>query len=179
MKNPLSERQRMQLTDIQPLEKWARLEQAIRARSGLRARVYDINGVGITDPSAHANALCPEIRSTAKGLTFICAVAHQNLAAMAQNTRKPVVEECDAGLIKIVVPIFCGDEFVGAAGGCGLLMADGEVDEFMINKTTDLPEARIAELVEGIATIAADEVDALTDFIAQAIRELVESARPV
>jgi ligand-binding sensor protein len=168
----------MQLTDIQPVEKWAQLETAIREKSGLRARVYDIHGVGLTDKSAHANDLCPEIRSTGKGLTFICAVAHQNLAAMAQNTRKPVVEECDAGLIKIVVPIFVGDEFVGAAGGCGLLMADGEVDDFMINKTTDLPEARIAELVEGIATISAAEVEALTDFIARKIRHLVDSARP-
>ncbi len=167
----------MKLTDLQPLEKWAALEAAIRDKTGLRARVYDVDGVGITDESAHANDLCPEIRSNPKGLTFICAVAHQNLAAMAQNTGKPVVEECDAGLIKIVVPIFVGDEFVGAAGGCGLLTADGEVDEFMINKTTDLPEARIAELAEKIDTISADALEALTAFIAAEIQRLVGKDR--
>jgi ligand-binding sensor protein len=164
----------MKLTDLQPLEKWAALEDAIRQKSGLRARVYDIDGVGITDKSAHANELCPEIRSTSKGLTFICAVAHQNLAAMAQNTREPVIEECDAGLIKIVVPIFVGDEFVGAAGGCGRLMTDGEVDDFMINKTTDIPESRIAELAASIGTLAENDVEALTDFIAEEIRRVVE-----
>lgn len=166
----------MKLTDLQPLEKWAALEAAIREKSGLRARVYDIDGVGITAKSGHANDLCPQIRSTAKGLTFICAVAHQNLAAMAQNARAPVVEECDAGLIKIVVPIFVGDEFVGAAGGCGLLMADGEVDDFMINKTIDLSEDRIAELTKSIATLSSDEVKALTDFIVSEIQRAVEKS---
>ena len=166
----------MKLTDIQPLEKWAALEAAIREKSGLRARVYDVDGVGITEKSAHANDLCPEIRSTAKGLTFICAVAHQNLAAMARNTREPVVEECDAGLIKIVVPIFVGDEFVGAAGGCGLLTAEGEVDDFMINKTTDLSEARIIELAEKIGTISAGTLDELTAFIVAEIQRLVAKA---
>ncbi len=163
----------MKLTDIQPLEKWAALETAIREKSGLRARVYDIEGVGITDKSAHANNLCPEIRTTSKGLTFICAVAHQNLAAMAQNTRQPVIEECDAGMIKIVVPIFVADEFVGAAGGCGLLTEEGEVDDFMINKTTELPEARIAELAEEIGTISPEELKALTDFITAEVQRLV------
>ena len=166
----------MKLTDIQPLEKWAALESTIRERSGLRARVYDVDGVGITDPSAHANDLCPEIRSTQKGLTFICAVAHQNLAAMARNAREPVVEECDAGLIKIVVPIFVGEEFVGAAGGCGLLTEDGEVDEFMINKTTEIPEEKIAELAARIGTISAAALESLTAFIAAEVQRMVAEA---
>jgi ligand-binding sensor protein len=166
----------MKLTDLQPLEEWARLESAIREQSGLRARVYDVDGVGITDKSAHANDLCPAIRSTAKGLTFICAVAHQNLAAMAQNTREPVIEECDAGLVKIVVPIFVGDEFVGAAGGCGLLAVGGEVDDFMISKTTELAESQITELAAGIGTITEANLAALTAFIADEIKRLVGSA---
>ncbi len=169
----------MKLTDLQPLEKWAALEDAIREKSGMRARVYDVDGVGLTDKSANANELCAELRQTAKGLTFICAVAHQNLAAMAQNTRQPVIEECDAGLIKIVVPIFVGDEFVGAAGGCGLLMAeDGEVDDFMIHKTTEMPETRIAALAEGIGTITASQVKSLSEFIRDEVQRAVDKVRP-
>ena len=168
----------MKLTDLQSLEKWAELEKAIHRKSGLRSRVYDVDGVGITDKTEHANKLCPEIRATSKGLTFICAVAHQNLAAMSRNTRKPVIEECDAGLIKIVVPIFVGDEFVGAAGGCGLLMADGEVDDFMINKTTDLPEDRIAALIEDLGTITLAQAAELTAFIEREIQRVIEAFRP-
>jgi len=164
----------MKLTDLQPLEKWIELEEAIRERSGMRASVYDTDGIGITGKSQHANDLCQEIRATGKGQTYICAVAHQNMAVMAQNSRFPVIEECDAGLIKIVVPIFVGDDFIGAAGGCGLLMEDGEVDDFMINKTTDLPEEKIAALAGSVATITPQEAEILAAYIAGEIDRVVK-----
>jgi ligand-binding sensor protein len=163
----------MKLTDLQPLAKWVELEEAIRLRSGMRASIYDIDGIGITGRSRQANDLCREIRATGKGQTYICAVAHQNMAAMSQNGRTPIIEECDAGLLKIVVPIFCGDEFVGAAGGCGLLMEDGEVDDFMINKTTDLPESKILELAGSVATITRVQAEELAAFIAGEIERIV------
>ena len=165
----------MKLTDLQPLEKWLELEEAIHQRSGMRASIYDIDGVGITGKSQHANDLCPTIRATGKGQTYICAVAHQNMAAMAQHGRAPIIEECDAGLIKIVVPIFCGDEFVGAAGGCGRLMAEGEVDDFMINKTTDLPEEQISALAESVAVISQQEAEDLAAYIAAEIGQILAS----
>lgn len=163
----------MKLTDLQPLEKWAAVEEAILRRSGMRARVYDIDGIGITDTSALANDLCREIRSSRKGLTFICAIAHQNLAAMAQNSREPVIEECDAGMIKIVVPIFADGEFVGAAGGCGRLLEGGEVDDFMINKTTGIAEDRVAALARDVDPITAAQAQDLADFIAGEIQKLL------
>lgn len=164
----------MKLTDLQPLENWIELEEAIRERSGMRASVYDTDGIGITGQSKQANDLCREIRATGKGQTYICAVAHQNMAVMAQNSRFPVIEECDAGLIKIVVPIFVGDDFIGAAGGCGLLMEDGEVDDFMINKTTDLAEEKITELAESVATITPQEAEILAAYIAGEIDRVVK-----
>jgi ligand-binding sensor protein len=164
----------MKLTDLQPLAKWVELEEAIRLRSGMRASIYDIDGIGITGRSRQANDLCREIRATGKGQTYICAVAHQNMAAMAQNGRTPIIEECDAGLLKIVVPIFCGDEFLGAAGGCGLLMEGGEVDDFMINKTTDLPEDQILELAGGVSTMTRAEAEQLAAFIAGEIDRIVK-----
>ncbi|MGD9331946.1 MAG: PocR ligand-binding domain-containing protein [Desulfobacterales bacterium] len=164
----------MQLTDLQPLEKWVELEEAIHRRSGMRASIYDVDGVGITGRSQHANDLCPAIRDTGKGQTYICAVAHQNMAAMARKGNAPVIEECDAGLIKIVVPIFAGDEFIGAAGGCGLLLEDGEVDDFMINKTTDLAEEKIAALAGSVATITPHEAEKLAAFIAGEIERVVK-----
>ena len=164
----------MKLTDLQPLEKWTELEEAIRERSGMRASVYDIDGIGITGQSQHANDLCPEIRATGKGQTYICAVAHQNMAVMAKNSRAPVIEECDAGLIKIVVPIFVRDDFIGAAGGCGLLREDGEVDDFMINKTTDLLEEKITDLAGSVATVTQQEAENLAAYIAGEIDRVIK-----
>jgi len=36
-----------------------------------------------------------------------------NIAAQAMRSRETVIEECDAGMIKLVVPIFLEDEFIG------------------------------------------------------------------
>jgi ligand-binding sensor protein len=164
----------MKLTDLQPLTKWVELEEDIWQRSGMRASIYDIDGIGITGRSRQANDLCREIRATGKGQTYICAVAHQNMAAMAKTSRAPIIEECDAGLIKVVVPIFFEGEFIGAAGGCGRLLEDGEVDEFMINKTTDLSEEKIEKLSENVATITREEAESLAAFIAGEIDRMVK-----
>jgi len=144
----------MELTDILPLEKWIKLEQEINRLSGLDANVFNTKGVRISDVKNWANRLCPAIKDTDKGQTFICAVAHMNLAAIAKNTRKSVIEECDAGIVKLVVPIFIKDEFIGAFGACGLLAEDGEVDSFMINKTTGIDEKKIESLSNDIKTVS-------------------------
>jgi ligand-binding sensor protein len=168
----------MQLTDILPVEQWAALEREIHARSGMRPRIYNPEGVGITDESLFANDLCARIQSIPKAQTFICALAHTNMAAMARNSRSPVVEECDAGMVKIVVPIFAGDEFLGAAGGCGLLLEDGEVDTFMVNRSADISEDEVAALSREVRFTSRQEAEELARWIAVRIEAAVAAAQP-
>ena len=92
----------MQLTDIAPVESWVELEKEINRRSGLDANVFNTKGYRISDLKNWANSLCPEIKATDKGQSFICAPAHMNLAVQAMKTKRAVIEECDAGLIKMV-----------------------------------------------------------------------------
>ena len=163
----------MELTDLLPLEKWAELEKEVTRRSGLDASVFNTSGIRITDFKQWANNLCPAIKATDKGQSFICAVAHMNLAEQARQTRKPVIEECDAGLVKLVVPVFVNDEFLGAFGGCGYLLDDGEVDTFMVNKTTDIDEEEIDRLSQGINAISTDEAESLVRYIADEIEKII------
>ena len=78
----------MKLVDIMPIEKCIAMEKEIQSRSGLNAAVYDANGLRITEFIKWANRLCPSLRATEKGQKFICAVAHQNIAARAAKTRE-------------------------------------------------------------------------------------------
>ncbi|MGD8990615.1 MAG: hypothetical protein PVI00_04085, partial [Desulfobacterales bacterium] len=71
----------MKLTDITPLEKWIELEQKINERCGLNASVFYVEGIRITEFKRWANKLCPIIKADEKGQNYICAVAHQNIAA--------------------------------------------------------------------------------------------------
>ncbi|MBN2032567.1 MAG: PocR ligand-binding domain-containing protein [Deltaproteobacteria bacterium] len=155
----------MKLTDALPLETWKELEDEIFARSGLEASVFDINGIRITDNRHRLNPLCTLIKADDRGQSFICAVAHMNLANKARKAKKVVIDECDAGLSKVVAPIFYKEEFLGAAGGCGLLLEDGEVDAFMLNKTLDLPEEKTEALSKSIGRISKTRMEELADFI--------------
>ncbi|QTA88914.1 PocR ligand-binding domain-containing protein [Desulfonema magnum] len=163
----------MELTDILSIEKWTEFEKDIVGRSRLDASVFNTDGIRITNFRQLANRLCPEVKATDRGQSFICAVAHMNLAAQAMQTKKPVIEECDAGLLKLVVPIFVKDEFVGAVGACGFLLDDGEIDSFMVNKTTDIPEEKIESLSEGIETISTEKAESLAAYIQKQLDNFV------
>ena len=162
----------MTLTDLCSIEKWTELERKITRLSGLDANVFDTRGYRITNYKHWANRLCPAVKNTDKGQSFICAVAHMNIAALANQAGKTVIEECDAGLVKMVVPVFFEGEFLGAVGACGMLREDGEVDDFLINKVTDIPEDTIRELSKDIARITADKLEAIDDVIRAEIAKI-------
>jgi len=167
----------MNLTDLQPIEKWIELEKEIHARSGLDASVFNTDGIRITGHKEWANRLCPVIKANPKGQTFICSAAHQNIAAQAEKTKKPVIEECDAGMVKIVVPVFVDDQFIGAVGGCGLLLGDeGEVETFLLGKTIDLEEEELEGLAKGIGTLSMQQAEEVCAYIAGQIDQIVAKA---
>ncbi len=163
----------MNLVDILPVEQWADLEREIHDRSGLDAYVYNTEGMSITEFKKWANRLCPVIKANDKGLSFICAVANQNLANEAIRKKRPVIGECDAGLLKVAVPIFVGNEFVGVAGGCGLILEDGEVESFLINKITDIDEKEIERLSDDIRRMTNSEAEQLTQHVGERIKGIV------
>jgi ligand-binding sensor protein len=165
----------MKLTDILPIEKWIALEKDLHNRYGLDVNVFDTNGVRISDFKEWVNRLCPAIKATDKGQSFICAVAHMNIAVQAMQTRRPAIEECDAGLVKIVVPIFIDDTFLGAVGACGLLLDEGEVDTFLIDKITGIDEETTEKLAAGIGQISTAAAESLAEDVARRIASNVSA----
>lgn len=163
----------MELTDLCPLETWASLENEIFERSGLNSAVYNIHGIRISANPRWPNRLCPEIKASPKGQSFICATAHMNLANMAKTSRQPVIEECDAGMVKLVVPIFYDSTFLGAAGGCGLILDAGAVDTFLVNKIIGMEEERIEQLSEGIPSLAMQAAQTLAAVIQERIDGII------
>ena len=155
----------MNLTDLLPLEKWVAFEKAMIHRSGLDACVFDIDGIRISKNKQWVNKLCPVIKANPKGQTFICSVAHQNIATMAEKTRKPVIQECDAGLMKAVAPVFVGDKFLGVVGGCGGIFEGVEVESFLISKLTGIDEDEVLKLVQDIPVVSMEEIEEFVEYV--------------
>lgn len=164
----------MELIDLLPIEKWTSLENELHEKSGLEVSVFNPEGIRITDNKGWVNRLCPVIKAHDKGQAFICAVAHMNIAAAARQEKAPVIEECDAGLIKLVVPIFVGEAYLGSIGACGLLQEDGEVDTFMVNRTIGIEEEEIDALSDDIGTVSAPFIEKLAGDIRGRITQIVE-----
>lgn len=163
----------MQLLDILSHEKWVMLEKRINNRSGLNAAVFNSEGQRITQFVKWANRLCPVIKSDKLGQSYICAAAHQNIAAQAKKLHKPIIEACDAGLMKLVVPIFVKDEFLGVASGCGCFLDDNEIDVFMIQKTTGLEESAIEDRSQDIPKLTQKQIEPLVEFIRKEVEQIV------
>lgn len=164
----------MRLVDILPVKNWVELEKAIYRRSGLNASVFDADGMRITDFKKWANMLCPVVKANRKGQNFICSIAHQNAANQSRNTKRPAIVECDAGLVKYVVPIFVDETFFGTAGGCGKLPHGGEVELFLIHKTTDIDSIDIEILSRSISTIARNKINSIIAFTKNEIDRIVQ-----
>jgi ligand-binding sensor protein len=165
----------MTIVEMLPVEKWIELEMGINKRSNLNASVFDANGIRITNYKKWAHRLCPVVKADEKGQSYICAVAHQNAANQAQKTRAPAIVECDAGLVKVVVPIFENDEFLGVAGGCGLLLKDSEVDTFLVDKTTDTDPGEIENLSNDIATISMEQLKSVIKYIEEELQWIIHN----
>ena len=165
----------MKLTDVAPQEKWLELEQKINARSGLNASVFDVQGVRITEFKRWANKLCPVIKADEKGQNYICAVAHQNIDAQAVRTQQPVIAECDAGLMKLAVPLFVNGQFLGVAGGCGHILENGEVDTFLVNKTIGITEEKITELSADVPVMTMEQAQAHVQFIQHEVDHIIKA----
>ena len=164
----------MKLTEMLPVEDWMILEKDINERFGLNASVFDEDGIRITGVMKWANSLCPVVKASKRGQSYICAAAHQNIAGQAKQTRKPVVGECDAGLVKIAVPIFLNDQFLGVAGGCGKIINGSEVESFLINKITGMSEARIEALSKDIHRMEASSPHDIVQYVQQRIDKMVK-----
>jgi ligand-binding sensor protein len=164
----------MQLTDILSKERWEQFEKALFDRFHINSTVYNHSGQGITGKPHWCNRLCPEIKANNNSLAAICATGNQHFMAQAKQTEKAVIDVCDAGLTKIAVPIIVDGDFLGTAGGCGLLPPGGEVQTFLLEKTMGLNETQISELCEGLGTMTQAEAEKMAVYIEKQTAQFID-----
>ena len=164
----------MKLDDILSIEKWTELEKEINKTFGLCASVFDTDSKKITEFKKWPNRLCPVIQANGKSQSFICAVANRNLGLQARQTKKPVIAECDAGLLKLVVPVFVNDKFLGMFSGCGVLVDGASVETYLITQTTSVDVKEIASLSSDINKMERADVESLAEYIEMRVEGIVK-----
>ncbi|MFP4477262.1 MAG: PocR ligand-binding domain-containing protein [Desulfatibacillaceae bacterium] len=163
----------MKLLDIAPRDVWANFEKEMHERFSMSCSVNDTEGMRVTEYENWGNELCPTLKEHKEALATICAAGSQNFTQMAKLTGNPVVGMCDAGLLKISVPIFLDGEFLGTAGGCGALSEGEEMETFLVEKTTGMSGDEIRRLARGMPTVTEEEAWELADFCRRRLSEIV------
>ena len=166
----------MELTEILPIAEWSRLEGDLFERFGMSCMVHDIRGASITGKPNWCNKICPKIKSGQESVAAICSPSNQYFMAEARKTGNPVFGECEVGFLKLAVPIIVNGEFLGTAGGCGLLPAGGEIEPFFIMKTLGMSEQEIFDLCSDIRVMLESESHALAAYINQCLHEFKSAA---
>jgi ligand-binding sensor protein len=165
----------MELTDIIPVESWRQLAEDFHKRFGFNSCIYNKDNQVIHSPVGWANEVCPLIKAGESRV--ICATSQQNFSKKLRENRKPVIDECEAGFSKFLVPIFMNGDFLGSAGGCGCLLTDNKIDTFYISKAVGKDEAEIKNLINTIPRISRDTITEALSCLQDHIRKIMEEGK--
>ena len=166
----------MKLTDVAPVEDWLALQAEVEREFGLGPVIYDAAGTIATQYECQRNPVCHAIRNNPECLTQVCSLSNQNMMATAKRTREVVIDVCDAGFMKAVVPIFAGDELLGVCGVCGVLRHGEKVDSFYIGKLTGLPEKEVEALAKEAVRWSGEDMQSVTEYVSERIDEVMTAA---
>lgn len=159
----------MELTQIMPVGEWKKLAEEIYTRFGFNGTVYFTDNTVFVKSDEWANKLCPAIKAGESRV--VCATAQQRASQKAQEEKITVIEECDAGFIKFVIPVFADNEFIGMIGGCGCLSENSEVDSFYMSKLLKKKEEEIDDLLKSVHHITKDKLEEAISYVQGHIEE--------
>ena len=144
---------------------------------GISSAVYDSTGTIVSGKPHWSNRLCPIIKGNPESLAAICAPSNQSFLKEVEQTGKPRIGECDAGFRKVCVPIIVDGQFLGAAGGCGLLCGNEDIETFFIGKLLKLKEEEIVELYRGTSVMTETEGSQMANFTEKRISDLIQAQK--
>jgi ligand-binding sensor protein len=152
------------MTDIYQIrskEKWQDLLDEIYETTGMPAAVFNPDKMAMQS-HGERNALCRAIRNNGDAQSAICAQTQNYMSTQVEKTRKPMIDACEAGMIKSVIPLFYQGDFVGTLTMCGCCTADEEIEDFMIQKSAGLDDEELDGLKKDVQPVDKKKFSAIT-----------------
>jgi len=150
--------------DLNSREAWQELLDYMQSALGLPSALMDPKNI-ILQSSGGRNELCREIRSRKKALPVICGQSQQFMAKMARTQRTSVVEICEAGMVKLVVPLFHDQDYLGSITTCGAMLPETAIETFLIEKAIGMGEDAIDEMAENVPTVQTEQLEQVAEDI--------------
>jgi ligand-binding sensor protein len=133
--------------DVKTEHEWTSVLERFAAETKMTAMLTDDEGSPLL-VRGERYPLCAAVRAEPEASTFVCSQINTAMLAAIRNTLRPEVDQCDLGLLRIVVPIVRDGAVIGQIAACGLRAEDEEPDAFLAAKQLGRSEDEVASLAE-------------------------------
>ena len=133
--------------DLKTKEEWEAILNQFAADTRMTATLTDKMGNHLLSVGERY-PLCAAIRENEEALTFICSQTNTAMLAVVTKTLQPEIDICEAGLIRLVVPVVRNGLLVGQVTACGAASNDEEVNSFFVSKEAGISEEKVLELAQ-------------------------------
>jgi ligand-binding sensor protein len=144
--------------DLKTKEEWEKILDRFSGDTKMTACLTDKTGKQLLCVSDRY-PLCAAVRENKEALTFICSQTNTAMLAVVGKTHQPEVDVCEAGLIRVVVPIFQDGALVGQVTACGLASDDEELNSFLVGKELGIPEEKVLDLAQATPLGSEEELE--------------------
>jgi len=162
----------MKLLDIFGVDEWDKLLGSFKTVIGIAPITIDAGGNPVSSPCFTCEA-CRMIKSTPEGARR-CKEGHVKMVAEARQSRKALVKFCHARFLKVTIPIFNGEEFLGITGGCNVLPENATIDDefyFTLGREIGVDGAKLGAEVRKAKKVS----NAIIDMQVQTLMHRIKS----
>jgi ligand-binding sensor protein len=151
-------------------EKWEEILNRFARDANMTACLTDDTGKQLIC-AADRYPLCAAVRETPDALMSICSQTNTAMLAVIKKTLQPEVDVCEAGLIRVVVPVVRDGVLVGQVTACGLASNDEELSSFLVAKEVAITEDKVLELAKATPFGSEEELGKLCDRLFQELNQ--------
>ncbi len=148
--------------DVKSKEEWEKILDGFAQETKMTACLMNKDG-GPLFCRVDRYPLCAAVRENPQATTSICSQTNMAMLAVVGKTGKPEVDLCEAGLLRVVVPILHDGEMIGQITACGVAAEDEEVDTFRVSKELDISEEKAEELLKSTPMGNEEELQEMAD----------------
>ncbi len=138
--------------DIMSEAEWGALLEEMVGETLMASMLTDDQGAMLLS-RGERYPLCDRIRSDSSSLAAICSQTNRAMLAVVRSTLTPVVEECEAGMVRIVIPVVHDGQLVGQVTACGRVAMGSSVETFLVAQTLGMQEADVVDLASHIPAV--------------------------
>jgi ligand-binding sensor protein len=148
--------------DLRSREEWEEILDRLARDVNMTACLTDDKGA-VLFCRRDRFPLCAAVRGNQDALTYICSQRNTIMLATVGKTLKPALDCCEAGLLRLVVPVLADGALVGQITSCGLQPKGEEPETFLVAKQLGISEEEVGKLAESTPVGEEEELRIVAD----------------